>query len=80
VGYNARHRPERSDVVLSVTGAPVTFQHRETGGVGIAILPVLIAEAYWVPRQHMAGDFPNLGGAIREASTNPTRCRVRSSD
>jgi long-chain fatty acid transport protein len=62
VGYNYSQMPLRPEVVISATGAPATFQHHITGGLGIKIFPFLSAEVsgYWVPRQHVVGPFPNL--------------------
>ncbi len=61
-GYNYSQMPLRPEVVISATGAPATFQHHITGGVGMKIFPFLSAEfaAYYVPRQHIVGPFPDL--------------------
>jgi long-chain fatty acid transport protein len=61
-GYNYSQMPLRGEVVISATGAPATFEHHITGGVGIKIFPFLSAEAaaYYVPRSHVEGPFPNL--------------------
>jgi long-subunit fatty acid transport protein len=61
VGYNFTQMPIRPEVVISATGAPETFQHRITGGVGMKIFPFLSAEAavYVAPRQHAVGPFPD---------------------
>ena len=61
-GYNYSQMPLRSEVVISATGAPATFQHHLTGGFGVKIFPFLTAEAaaYYVPRQHVVGPFPDL--------------------
>ncbi len=74
-GYNYSQMPLRGEVVISATGAPATFQHHFTGGVGMKIFPFLSAEAavYFVPRQHVSGPFPNLDneviGTIDESNT-----------
>jgi long-subunit fatty acid transport protein len=62
VGYNYSQMPLRGEVVISATGAPATFQHHITGGFGMKIFPFLTAEAsaYYVPRQHVTGPFPDL--------------------
>jgi long-chain fatty acid transport protein len=62
VGYNYSQMPLRSEVVISATGAPATFEHHITGGAGFKIFPFLSAEAsaYYVPRSHVVGPFPNL--------------------
>jgi len=61
-GYNYSQMPIRPEVVISATGAPATFQHHITGGAGFKIFPFVSAEvsAYYVPRQHVVGPFPNL--------------------
>jgi long-chain fatty acid transport protein len=61
-GYNYSQMPLRSEVVISATGAPATFQHHITGGFGFKLFPFLTAEAaaYYVPRQHIVGPFPDL--------------------
>jgi len=61
-GYNYSQMPLQGDVVISATGAPATFQHHITGGVGLKMFPFLTAEAaaYYVPRQHVTGPFPDL--------------------
>ena len=58
-GYNYSQMPLRSEVVISATGAPATFQHHITGGFGIKLFPFLSAEAsaYYVPRQHIVGPY-----------------------
>lgn len=60
-GYNYNQMPIRPEVVISATGAPVTFQHHLTGGFGMKIFPFLTAEAsaYVAPRQHAVGPFPD---------------------
>jgi len=74
-GYNYSQMPLRGEVVISATGAPATFQHHITGGFGMKIFPFLSAEAsaYYVPRQHVTGPFPNLQnvnqGSIDESNT-----------
>lgn len=62
VGYNYSQMPIRGEVVISATGAPATFQHHITGGFGVKLFPFLSAEAsaYYVPRQHAIGPFPDL--------------------
>jgi long-chain fatty acid transport protein len=66
-GYNYSQMPLRSEVVLSATGAPATFQHHICGGVGLKMFPFLEAEAsaYYVPRDHVVGSFPDLQGNIK---------------
>ena len=65
-GYNYSQMPLRSEVVLSATGAPATFQHHFCGGVGIKMFPFLemVASFYFVPRQHVVGPFPDLTGKV----------------
>jgi opacity protein-like surface antigen len=65
-GYNYSNMPLRDEVVLTMTGAPATFQHHYTGGVGIRMFPFLEAEAafYYVPRDHVRGPLPNLAGEV----------------
>jgi len=66
-GYNYSQMPLRSEVVLTATGAPATFQHHFTGGAGIRMFPFLEAEAsfYFVPRQHVVGPLPNLQNVVQ---------------
>jgi long-chain fatty acid transport protein len=66
VGYNYSQMPLRGEVVISATGAPATFQHHITGGFGMKIFPFLTAEAsaYYVPRQHVTGPFPDLQNRV----------------
>jgi long-chain fatty acid transport protein len=61
-GYNYSQMPLRGEVVISATGAPATFQHHFTGGFGMKLFPFLTADAsaYYVPRQHVKGPFPDL--------------------
>ena len=65
-GYNYSQMPLRSEVVLSATGAPATFQHHFTGGFGVQMFPFLemVASAYYVPRQHLIGPFPDLTNKV----------------
>lgn len=65
-GYNFSQMPLRGEVVLTMTGAPATFQHHFTGGVGLKMFPFLEAEAgfYFVPRDHVRGPLPNLAGEV----------------
>jgi long-chain fatty acid transport protein len=65
-GYNYSQMPLRGDVVISATGAPATFQHHITGGFGVKIFPFLTAEAsaYYVPRQHVTGPYPDLNNNV----------------
>lgn len=65
-GYNFSQMPLREEVVLTATGAPATFQHHFTGGLGMRLFPFLEAEAgfYYVPRDHAVGPFPNLTGQV----------------
>ena len=65
-GYNYSQMPLRSEVVLTATGAPATFQHHITGGFGFKMFPFLTAEAaaYYVPRQHVVGPFPDLDNVV----------------
>lgn len=74
-GYNYSQMPIQASKVISATGAPATFQHHITGGFGMKIFPFLTAEAaaYWVPRQHAVGPFPDLDnnvlGTLDESNT-----------
>jgi long-chain fatty acid transport protein len=75
-GYNFSQMPVVGGAkVISATGAPATFQHHICGGVGMKIFPFLSAEAsaYWVPRQHVVGSYPDLDnnvlGTIDESNT-----------
>ena len=65
-GYNYSQMPLRSEVVLSATGAPATFQHHFCAGFGFKIFPFLEmnASAYYVPRQHVVGPFPDLNNKV----------------
>jgi long-chain fatty acid transport protein len=66
-GYNYSQMPIRDEVVLTATGAPATFQHHICAGFGFAIFPFLEAEAsaYYVPRQHAVGPFPDLDNNVK---------------
>jgi long-subunit fatty acid transport protein len=66
-GYNYSQMPLRSEVVLSATGAPATFQSHFTGGFGFKMFPFLEADAsfYYVPRDHVVGPFPDLQNNVR---------------
>jgi long-chain fatty acid transport protein len=66
VGYNYSQMPIRSEVVISATGAPATFQHHICGGFGFKMFPFLemVASAYYVPRQHLVGPFPDYKGNV----------------
>jgi long-chain fatty acid transport protein len=74
-GYNYSQMPVVGSKVISATGAPATFQHHFTGGFGMKIFPFLTAEAaaYYVPRQHLVGPFPDLDnnvlGTLDESNT-----------
>jgi long-chain fatty acid transport protein len=74
-GYNYSQMPLRQEVVLSATGAPATFQHHFCGGIGLKMFPFLEAEAsaYYVPRDHVVGPFPdlqnNIKGTLDESNT-----------
>jgi long-subunit fatty acid transport protein len=65
-GYNYSQMPLRDEVVITMTGAPATFQHHITGGFGMTIFPFLSAEvaAYYVPRQSVFGPFPDLDNKV----------------
>ena len=65
-GYNYSQMPLRGEVVISATGAPATFQHHITGGFGMKMFPFLSAEAsaYYVPRQHVTGPYPDLNNNV----------------
>jgi long-chain fatty acid transport protein len=65
-GYNYSQMPIRPEVVLTATGAPATFQHHICAGLGFKMFPFLEAEAsaYYVPRQHAVGPFPDLSGNV----------------
>ena len=41
LGYNYSQTPLRSEVVLTATGAPATFQNHFTGGAGFQLFPFL---------------------------------------
>jgi len=64
VGYNYSQTPLRSEVILTGTGAPVTYQNHFCGGLGLKMFPFLTAEAsfYYVPREHVTGPFPVAQG------------------
>jgi long-chain fatty acid transport protein len=66
-GYNYSQMPVRSGVVISATGAPVTFQQYICGGFGLRMFPFLemVASVYVIPRAHVAGPFPDLQGVVR---------------
>ncbi|HSL23734.1 MAG TPA: hypothetical protein VK886_19535 [Vicinamibacterales bacterium] len=66
-GYNYSQMPLREAVVLTATGAPATFQHHFCGGMGVKMFPFLeaVVSAYFVPRQHVVGPFPDLDNNIR---------------
>lgn len=74
-GYNFSQMPLRSEVVLSATGAPATFQNHFTGGIGFKMFPFLEAQAsfYYVPREHVVGPLPDLQnnviGTLDESNT-----------
>ena len=55
-----------TEVVISATGAPQTFQHHFTGGAGLKMFPFLSAEfsAYYAPRQHVTGPFPTYSNQV----------------
>ena len=65
-GYNYSQMPLQGKVVLTMTGAPATFQHHFSGGVGIRMFPFLQAEAgfYFVPRDHVRGPLPDLDNNV----------------
>jgi long-chain fatty acid transport protein len=65
-GYNYSNMPLRDEKVLTMTGAPATFQHHYSGGIGLRLFPFLQAEAgfYFVPRDHVVGPFPNLDNEV----------------
>jgi long-chain fatty acid transport protein len=65
-GYNYSNMPLREEVVLTMTGAPATFQHHYTGGMGIKMFPFLEAEVgfYYVPRDHVRGPLPDLANNV----------------
>ena len=65
-GYNYSQMPLRSEVVLTMTGAPATFQHHLCAGFGFKMFPFLEAEAsaYYVPRQHIVGPFPDINNNV----------------
>lgn len=67
LGYNYSQMPLRSEVVISATGAPATFQHHFCGGFGYKVFPFLEMNAsfYYVPRQHLVGPFPDLDNVSR---------------
>jgi len=72
-GYNYSQMPVRSEVVLSATGAPITFQQYICGGVGLKMFPFLemVASVYVVPRAHVVGPFPAgaIQGTLDESNT-----------
>jgi long-chain fatty acid transport protein len=63
-GYNYSQTPLRSEVILSGTGAPLTFQQHFSGGFGFKMFPFLemVASAYFVPREHVVGPFTDQRG------------------
>lgn len=65
-GYNYSNMPLQGEKVLTMTGAPATFQHHFSGGIGLRMFPFLQAEAgfYFVPRDHVVGPFPNLDNEV----------------
>jgi long-chain fatty acid transport protein len=65
-GYNYSNMPLQDEKVLTMTGAPATFQHHFSGGIGIRMFPFLQAEAgfYFVPRDHVVGPFPDLDNQV----------------
>jgi long-chain fatty acid transport protein len=65
-GYNFSQTPLRSEVILTGTGAPATFQHHFCGGLGYKLFPFAAAEAsfYFVPRQSIRGPFPDLDNEV----------------
>jgi len=65
-GYNYSQMPLRSEVVLSATGAPLTFQQHFSGGFGVKMFPFLemLASVVYVPRDHVVGPFPDLQGRV----------------
>lgn len=65
-GYNFSQTPLRSEVILTGTGAPATFQNHFCGGLGIKMFPFLTAEAsfYFVPREHVKGPLPDLDNRV----------------
>lgn len=67
LGYNFSQMPLRSEVVLSATGAPATFQHHFCAGFGYKVFPFLEMNAsfYYVPRDHLVGPFPDLDGVVK---------------
>jgi len=66
LGYNYSQTPLQSEVVLTATGAPATFQNHFTGGLGLKMFPFLTAEAsfYVVPRESIAGPLPDLDNVV----------------
>jgi long-chain fatty acid transport protein len=64
LGYNYSQTPLRSEVILTGTGAPVTYQNHFCGGLGLKMFPFLTAEAafYYVPREHVTGPLPIAQG------------------
>jgi len=65
LGYNYSQSPLRSEVILTGTGAPFTYQHYFCGGLGLKMFPFLTAEAayYYAPRGHVTGPLPTVQGA-----------------
>jgi len=65
-GYSYSQMPLVPEKVISATGAPATFQHHFCGGAGFKMFPFLTAEvsAYYVPRQHVVGPFPDLDNNV----------------
>jgi len=66
LGFNYSQMPLRSEVVLTATGAPATFEKHFCGGFGYKVFPFLSAEAsfYYVPRKHLVGPLPNLDSEV----------------
>jgi long-chain fatty acid transport protein len=65
-GYNYSNMPLQDEKVLTMTGAPATFQHHFAGGLGLRMFPFLEAEVgfYFVPRDHVVGPLPNLANEV----------------
>jgi len=63
-GYHYSQTPIRSEVVLSATGAPITYQQYFCGGFGIKMFPFLemVTSFSYAPRSHVVGPFPDQQG------------------
>jgi long-chain fatty acid transport protein len=65
-GYNFSTTPIGSEVVMSSVIAPVTNEHRVTGGFGLKMFPFLEADASvaCAPRGHVTGPYRDTKSAV----------------